>query len=102
MTRLLIIIPASILDAVRAAAVAAFGDAAKTEFVPAGSPTGAKPATYYWLAGPFNDADYGIVQGLATQFPTAHVESYDYDASPGRPAALLASMGLKPIQPPTP
>jgi len=99
MTRLLIIIPASILDAVRTAAQGMFGDVALTEFVPAGSPTGEAPATHFWLAGVFNAGDVAKVTALQTVFPTAHVESYDFAIVPGRSFALLAEMGLKTMKP---
>lgn len=99
MIRLLIIIPTDILEAVRAAAVTAFGDMAHGEFVPAGSPDGTTPATHYWLAGVFTDEEQQIVTQMQTNFPTAHVESYDLSTNPGRPMALLAEMELKPIQP---
>ena len=102
MTRLLIIIPADILDAVREAASIDFGAEANSEFVPAGSPTGAEPATHYWLAGLFTDEHYATVQQIALSFPTAHLEVYDMASHPVRPFELLAEMGLKPIAKPLP
>lgn len=102
MTRLLIIIPADILDAVREAASIDFGAEANSEFVPAGSPTGAEPATHYWLAGLFTDEHYVTVQQIAIGFPTAHLETYDFDVHPEKPFELLAEMGLKSIAKPLP
>lgn len=99
MTRLIIVIPADEVEAVRTAAQGVFGDVALTEFVPAGSSTGDAPATHYWLAGPFNAFDAAKVADLQTSFPTAHVESYDFATAPGRPFALLAEMGLKTMKP---
>lgn len=95
MTRLLIIIPAEILDAVRVAALAAFDDVAKAAFVPAGSPTGDAPATHWWLAGLFEEEELAKIPALQGMFPAAHVESYDLATQAGRPWELLVEMGLK-------
>lgn len=97
MTRLLIIIPVEILDAVRAAAAQAFGDVAKAAFVPAGSPTGDEPATHWWLSGVFSAEEQALLPDLQAAFPAAHVESYDMKAEAGRPWALLGEMGMKPL-----
>lgn len=99
MTRLVIIIPAAILEAVRATAAAAFGDVAHGEFVPAGSSTGDEPATHWWLSGEFAAADYATVQQLAVAFPTAHMETYELATDPGRPWEMLSEMGLQPLKP---
>lgn len=98
MTRLLIIIPAEILDAVRAASMAAFGDVAHSAFVPACSPTGDEPATHWWLAGMFSDEEMGKLPALQEAFPAAHVESYTLTTQPGRPWEVLAEMGLRPLK----
>jgi len=97
MNRLLIIIPTEILTDVKDAATDAFGDVAHSAFVAAGSPTGAAPATHWWLAGVFSDEDVLKVAGLAAGFPTAHVESYDAVQQPARPWEVLAEMELKPL-----
>lgn len=97
MTRLIIIIPAAILAAVRVAVEAAFGEVEQSEFVPAGSPTGGEPATHYWLAGVFTEAKMVKVAALQAAFPTAYVESYDLQTQPGRPMELLGELGLQPL-----
>lgn len=102
MTRLLIIIPADILDAVREAASIEFGAEANSEFVPAGSPTGAEPATHYWLAGLFTDEHLALVNNLLLTFPTAYTESYDLSSNPTRPSEVLAAKKLKAIVRPIP
>ena len=97
MTRLLIILPADEVSAARAAAAGMFGEHALPEFVPAGSPTGGLPATHWWLAGVFTESQADAVDGLKGAFPLAHVESYDLMVNPGRTAALLEELGLKPL-----
>lgn len=98
MTRLLIIIPAEILDAVRAAAAQVFGDVAKAAFVPMGSPTGEWPAMHWWLAGLFTEEEAAKISTLKTAFPTALVESYDMKTQPDRPWELLKTLGLQQIK----
>lgn len=99
MTRLIIIIPAEILDVARAAALGAFGEIAAGAFVPAGSPTGDAPATHWWLAGLFAAEEAANLPALQAVFPAAHVESYDLMTDPGRPWALREEMGLQPLKP---
>lgn len=98
MTRLLILIPADILDAVREAAAAAFGEVAHSAFVAAGSATGDAPATHWWLAGMFSDEELVKLPALQAAFPAARVESYTLATQPGRPWEVLAEMGLMPIK----
>ncbi len=97
MTRLLIIIPAEILDVVRTVATAAFGEHALNEFTVALSGNGAEPASHYWIAGQFDDDGVAKVNALAGQFPTAEVLAYDLKANPGAPFERMATLGLKPI-----
>jgi len=97
MTQLLIIIPAEILDAVRAAATAAFGDAAKAAFVPAGSPTGDAPATHWWQSGRFTDEEVEGLMEMYAGFPSARVEPYSLMNDRARPWEVLAEMELKPL-----
>lgn len=97
MTRLLIIIPATDLEAVRTAAAAVFGDVAHSEFVPMGSPTGVEPATHWWLAGVFSEEQKAQIPGLHVMFPSARVESYDLTMEAAKPFKILEEMGLKPV-----
>ncbi len=97
MTRLLIIVQAENLAAIRVAAGAFFGELAATAFVPAGSATGEAPATHWWLSGVFVNEDVEKITTLQTSFPTALVEYYDLATHPGRPWTLLAQCGLKPM-----
>ena len=102
MTRLLIIIPAEILNAVRTAAEGVFGKVAQTTFAPAGSPTGNAPITHWWAAGVFEEADLAKVEALKTGFPSALVATYNIETQAGRPLELLKSLNLKPLKPSAP
>ncbi len=69
--------------------------------VPAGSPTGAAPATHYWLSSEMSpDAWAGCQQLCASpSIPWAECHSYDAATNPGFPAAKLAELGLQPLIP---
>jgi hypothetical protein len=90
MTRLLIIIPAEILDAVRAAGGGTF--------VAAGSPTGDAPATHWWQSGRMTDDEVTQFTALYAGFPTAKLEAYSLMRQAGRPWGLLGEMGLMPMK----
>jgi len=64
------------------------------------SPTGEEPATHYWAsAGALSEEVYaGIAALVAAAYPDAHCEAWDLEQDPGRPAALLAELGLRRIE----
>lgn len=68
-------------------------------FVPAGSPTGATPATHYWLSSEMSPAAWAGCQQLCQSLPWAECTAYDAATDPGFPAAKLAEMGLQPLIP---
>lgn len=100
-----VIIQATHLESARALAEGEFGlpaDVAAQEFVPAGSPTGALPATHWWLATRFTDESYAKLLQLETIVSWANVEAYDLDTEPLKPWEILSQMGLQPLQQSTP
>jgi hypothetical protein len=72
-------------------------DVAAQEFVPAGSPDGALPASAWWLATLFSDSAFATAQQIALQFPGSRVEAYDLDTEPLKPWDVLAEMGQQPL-----
>jgi hypothetical protein len=73
-------------------------EVAAQEFVPAGSPDGQLPASVWWLATLFAEDKLALAQQIALQFPGSRVEPYDQDTEPLRPWAVLAEMGVQPLQ----
>lgn len=97
----LVIVPAEHVVSARAIAESAFdlpAEVAAKEFVPAGSPTGAEPATHYWIATKFGDSQWVELQQLASTIGWGHVEAYDLDTEPLKPWDILAAMGLQPLK----
>lgn len=68
-------------------------------FVPAGSPTGADPATHYWLSAELSPAAWAGCQQLCASLPWAECHAYDGVNDPGFPASKLAELGLQPLAP---
>lgn len=100
MTYALVICPAEFVPQARVCIESEFGfpaDVAAQEFVPAASADGKEPATHFWLATRFTPEELAKAQTLAAQVPGARVESYDLDADPLRPWAVLAEMKLIPL-----
>lgn len=101
MTRGLVIITADHLASARALATAApFSldeEAAAKMFQPAGSPTGAEPATHCWAAGLFTAPQWAALVQLAAALDWAELHEYDIDTQPGFPAVKLAGLGLQPM-----
>lgn len=100
-----VIIAADHLESARALAEGEFGlpaNVAAQEFVPAGSPTGALPATHWWLATRFTDESYAKLLQLEASASWANVEAYDLDTEPLKPWEILGQMGLQPLQQHTP
>jgi len=102
MTRAVILIKTEHLLSARALAQAApfslSEDEANHLFVPAGSPTGNAPATYYWIAGLFTPENLNAIQGLAMLLPWADCCVYDIDTDPSFPYAKLTELGLLPMK----
>lgn len=93
-------IQAAHLESARALAEGEFGlpaNVAAQEFVPAGSPTGALPATHWWLATRFTDESYAKLLQLEASVSWANVEAYDLDTEPLKPWEMLSEMGLLPL-----
>lgn len=70
-------------------------------FVPAGSPTGAAPATHYWLSAAVGDAVYAGLQHLVTETPISgwcQVWQYDDVEAPDFPQQQLAALGLQHLE----
>ena len=106
MTRALLLITADHLPNARAMAeVPPFSlspaDAA-TLFVPAGSPSGAAPATHYWASGLFTPDQIAALRQLVASLPWAESHEYDLDTEPQKPWEILAAMGLQLLTPNTP
>ena len=106
MTRALLLITADHLSNARAMAeVPPFSlspaDAANL-FVPAGSPSGAAPATHYWASGLFNPDQIAALRQLSASLPWAEVYDYDLDTEPQKPWEVLTAMGLQPLKPDMP
>lgn len=72
-------------------------DNAAQLFVPCGSPTGDAPATHYWAAGLFSEAQAAALQQLSDSLPWAEYFEYDLKTQPGFPRKKLAEMGLQPL-----
>jgi|LakMenEpi03Aug12_release.lakeMendotaPanAssembly.Ray.scaffolds.fasta_scaffold121058_7 hypothetical protein len=106
MTRALLIITAEHLPDARAMAkVPPFSlspACAATLFVPAGSPSGAAPATHYWASGLFTPDQIAALRQLVDSLPWAKCHEYKLDTEPQRPWEVLTGMGLQPLTPPTP
>ncbi len=102
MTRALLIILAEHVDSARALATATpfslTEEQAAELFVPAGSPTGAAPATHWWAAGQFTDLHWQAIQGLAMLLPWADCHTYDLIEDPDFPQSQLAALNLLPLE----
>lgn len=102
MTRALLIILAEHVVSARALATATpfslTAEEAEGLFVPAGSPTGAAPATHWWASGQFIDVHWQAIQGLAMLLPWADCHTYDLNQQPLFPEQQLASLGLQPLE----
>lgn len=97
----LVIVPTEHVPSARAIAESAFdlpAEVAEKQFVPAGSPTGDKPATYWWLATKFSDSQWLELQQLVITIGWGRIEAYDIDIEPLKPWVILAEMGLKPLK----
>lgn len=95
-----VIVPSEHVASARAIAESAFdlpAEVAANEFVPAGSPTGALPATHYWLATKFSDVQFAELQQLAAAVGWGRVEAYSLDTEPLKPWDVLAEMNLQPL-----
>lgn len=95
-----VIIEAAHLPSARAIAESAFdvdADQAAREFVPAASTDGSEPATHWWLATKFTDAQYTELKQLEAALTWARVEAYDNCENPLRPVQVLSEMQLTPM-----
>lgn len=63
------------------------------------SPTGLTPATHRWCSWAMPDADFLACRAkfASLEYPLAHFEEWDMDSNRQRPGALLAALGLKPL-----
>ena len=71
---------------------------AATLFVPAGSASGAAPATHYWASGLFTTDQIAALRQLAAALPWAECHEYEQDTEPQKPWEVLTAMGLQPLQ----
>jgi hypothetical protein len=106
MTRALLLITADHLSNARAMAeVPPFSlspASAATLFVPAGSPSGAAPATHYWASGHFTPDQIAALRQLVASLPWAECHEYDLGTEPQKPWEVLTAMGLQPLTPDMP
>lgn len=104
MTRALLIILAEHVDSARALATASpfnmTDEQAAELLVPAGSPTGALPATHWWASGQFTATHWQAIQGLAMLLPWADAHEYNLTTDPDFPASRLSALNLLPIAAP--
>lgn len=68
-------------------------------FVPAGSATGATPASHYWLSSEMSPDAWAGCQQLCQSLPWAECHEYDAATKPDFPAIKRAQMGLQPLTP---
>ena len=99
MTSTLIIIPAAIRDSVNQliAARPEFPGARESEFtVPvfASGDVEQETPTHYWLCHRFTPEQRAMVAQIAAGIPSASVFDYDMATEPGKPAEILAALGL--------
>lgn len=71
---------------------------AASTFVPAGSATGAAPATHYWCSTDMTPESWAACQHLCDQMAWAECFEYDLAANPNFPGLKLAEMGLQPLK----
>lgn len=64
---------------------------AKEIFVPAGSPSGDKPATKHWLSGEISEEHF-------KNFSWAKYWTYDLESQPSFPYDKLIALGLQPLK----
>lgn len=101
--RILVIIEAGHVESARALLqVPPFeqtAEQAETTFVPAGSPTGQRPATHFWCSSDMTPESWAACQQLCSGLPWAECFEYDAATAPGLPAQKLAELGLQSIHP---
>lgn len=66
-------------------------------FVPAGSASGAGPASHWWLSAALRDESWTDCEQMCGALGWAQCFAYDLAAAPGFPEAKLNEMGLKPL-----
>ncbi len=105
MIRAMVIIHAEHVPSARALLeVAPFNQSpeqAEATFVPAGSPSGAAPATHWWLSAQMGPELWAACAQLAGALPWAECWQYDLAQEPGFPQEKLAALGLQPLTPET-
>lgn len=101
MNRILVIIEAGHVESARALLqVPPFeqtAEQAETTFVPAGSPTGQRPATHFWCSSDMTPESWAACQHLCAQIAWAQCFEYDLAIEPDFPAKQLALLGLNPL-----
>ena len=101
MTRTLVIIDSAHLSEaillLQAPPLEYSAELAESIFVPAGSPTGEKPATKHWLSGELIDEHFQACQFLAKNLDWANVWSYNLEAQPDFPIQRLMEFGVIPL-----
>lgn len=71
---------------------------AKEIFVPAGSPSGDKPATKHWLSGEISEEHLAACESLCKNFSWAKYWTYDLESQPSFPYDKLIALGLQPLK----
>lgn len=97
--RVLVVVTAADRTGANAEAALGSGKPADAETWTVGlSPTGAEPATHYWASMALTEAEYEEAQlAFARRGERGRLAAYDLARDGGRPAAVLASLGLQPV-----
>lgn len=73
-------------------------ETAEEIFVPAGSPSGDKPATKHWLSGEISEEHLAACESLCKNFSWAKYWTYDLESQPSFPYDKLIELGLQPLK----